>query len=486
MKKYLPVFFVVALILAILSPTIVLANPLIWHNDQLINDSGKYAQYPDVALDGTNAVAVWYQEFGTNYRIYSNYSADGGDTWNTPQLIENNSGQDGYYPQVALSGSNAVVVWRQSDGNNFRIYSNYSTDGGASWGSSAQLIEDNAGKDAESPQVTLSGTTAVAVWGQWDGSAPRIYSNYSTDGGASWNSDQLIENNAGKFGYDPRVALSGSNVVAVWRQWDGSHDRIYSNYSTDGGATWDNDQLIDNALQDGFDPQVAVFGSNVVAIWRQANGIIGQIFSNYSTDGGITWNSPLRIENNDGQPGYVPQVALSGTNAVAVWRQFDGSNNRIYSNYSTDGGASWNSDQLIENNAGENAESPQLALSGSSVVAVWNQSDGSNRRIYSNYSLDGGASWNSAMLIENNSGEDGDYPQIALSTSHAVAVWTQTEDEVIQIFSNYADYESVPARAVGGDVAKVNELIILAPWLFLAVVLGAGVIILVFKRYSLK
>jgi len=481
MKKFMPVFIVVTLITAVLSPTMVLADPLIWHDDQLINDSGKFAQYPDVALYETNAVAVWYQEYGANYRIFSNYSTDGGETWNTPQLIENNAGQDGYYPQVALSGSNAVVVWRQSDGSNFRIYSNYSTDGGASWGDSARLIEDNAGKDAEPPQVTMSGTNAVAVWSQWDGSALRIYSNYSTDGGASWNGDRLIEDNAGKFGNDPKVALSGTRAAAVWRQWDGSNDRIYSNYSIDGGDTWDNDRLIDNAGQDGFEPQVAISGSNVLAVWRQANFIVGQIFSNYSTDGGVTWNSPLRIENNDGQPGDVPQVALSGTDAVAVWRQSDGSNYRIYSNYSTDGGANWNSDQLIEDNAGKNAESPQLALSGNNVVAIWNQSDGSQQHIYSNYSLDGGASWNSAILIENNSGEDGGYPQVALSATHAVAVWTQTYDRVIQIFSNYADYEAAPARAVGGEVIRVNEFLIIAPWLFLAVVLGAGVIILIKK-----
>ena len=51
-----------------------------------------------------------------------------------------------------------------------------------------------------------------------------------------WNADVLIEGNAGNNGYDPQVAISGDKVVAVWGQWDESNWRIYSNYSTDGGA----------------------------------------------------------------------------------------------------------------------------------------------------------------------------------------------------------------------------------------------------------
>ena len=49
---------------------------------------------------------------------------------------------------------------------------------------------------------------------------------------ATWSSDQLIEDNAGYVGYYPQVAISGSNAVAVWRQYDGSNHRIYSNYGS--------------------------------------------------------------------------------------------------------------------------------------------------------------------------------------------------------------------------------------------------------------
>ena len=37
----------------------------------------------------------------------------------------------------------------------------------------------------------------------------------------TWQADQLIDDNAGKDGNLPQVAMSGSSVVAVWRQGDG-------------------------------------------------------------------------------------------------------------------------------------------------------------------------------------------------------------------------------------------------------------------------
>jgi Neuraminidase (sialidase) len=137
--------------------------------------------------------------------------------------------------------------------------------------------------------MAKSANNVVAVWSQSDGSHTRIYSNYSTDGGATWHADQLIENNAGFSGGSPQVAMSGLNVVVVWDQQDAtSRLRIYSNYSTDGGATWHADQLLeDNIGFDGWFPQVAVSGNNVVAVWYQPVATALRIYTNYSTDGGL-------------------------------------------------------------------------------------------------------------------------------------------------------------------------------------------------------
>jgi hypothetical protein len=436
-SKITVVIIVLGLALTAFPPSLALAQAN-WGASQLIEDNAGYdGYYPQVAISGSNAVAVWYQSDGSNSRIYSSYSTDGGATWSDEQLIEDNAGNNGIGPQVAISGSNAVAVWHQHDGSSSRIYSNYSTDGGATWHDDL-LIEDNDGNNGHDPQVAISGSNVVAVWYQWYDGDWRIYSNYSSDGGDNWGTDQLIEDNDND-GFAQQVAICGSNAVAVWYQWYDGDWRIYSNYSSDGGANWGSDQLIeDNAGNSGQAPQVAICGSNAVAVWKQSDGSNSRIYSNYSSDGGANWGSDQLIEDNAGNDGYFPQVAICGSNAVAVWEQDDGSNTRIYSNYSSDRGANWGSDRLIENNAGNDGYFPQVAISGYNAVAVWHQSDGSNFRIYSNYSSDGGDTWGTDQIIEDNVGYDGYHPEVAICGSNTVAVWQQEDDSNLRIYSNHA------------------------------------------------
>jgi len=460
MKFFHATKLTIALVLVLItvfsiSPLTVLAQSD-WGSDQLIEDNaGHNGERPQVAISGSNVVAVWSQDDDSNTRIYSNYSTDGGVTWHDDQLIEDNAGRNGESPQVAISGSNVVAVWKQSDGSTTRIYSNYSSDGGEHWGSD-QLIEDNTGNYAYMPQVAISGSNVVAVWKQNYSGHIRIYSNYSSDGGENWGSDQLIENNGGYNGDYPQVAISGSNVVAVWKQ-GGSIDSIYSNYSSDGGEHWSSDQVIeDNDTYTAEYPQVAISDSSVVAVWKQedADGE-DRIYSNYSSNGGEDWGSHQLIEDNAGNNAYSPQVGISGSNVVAVWSQLDESDDpRIYSNYSTDSGINWNSDQIIEDNDTYHASSPQVAISALNVIVVWSHHINWTR-IYSNYSGDGGASWGEDQLIEDNSGKSASYPQVAMDGLHAVAVWKQDDGSNNRIYSNYREIDPLIPLAAGWNLISL-------------------------------
>jgi hypothetical protein len=440
---------IVAFVL-IVFPAIVFGQ-VTWNMDQLIEDNAVYLPSgPQVAISDNNVVAVWEQYDGGTIRISSNYSTNGGTTWGSDQLIDDYVvGFHGHSPKVAASGNNVVAVWERDEGSAHHICSNYSTDGGVTWGSD-QLIEDNVGFNAALPKVAASGNNVVAVWRQYDGSHNRIYYNRSSDRGATWGSDQLIEDNVGFDANSPQVAISGNTVVAVWQQWDGSKDRIYYNRSTDGGATWGSDQLIeDNVGFHNFNPQVAISGNTVVAVWLAYEGSNYRVYANYSANGGATWGSDQLIEDNVGFSAAIPQVAISGNTVVAVWLTYEVSNAiyRVCANYSANGGATWGSDQLIEDNVGFSAFGPQVAISGNTVVAVWQQYDGSKNRIYSNYSTDGGVTWGSDQLIEDNVGFNAALPKVAASGNNVVAVWEQQYDwdsERIYSTNGVLEGQSIP------------------------------------------
>jgi hypothetical protein len=418
---------------------------LFWHADQLIENNAGYAGYePQIAISGSKAVAVWYQSDGTTNRIYSNYSTNGGKTWHADQLIENNAGNWAYLPHVALSGSRAVAVWIQAYNGYYRVFSNYSTDGGATWHAD-QMIQDATGGNADTnhrPWVSLSGTGVVVVWSQSDGSRYRTYANYSTDGGATWHSRQAIDTIAASGSWTPTVGLSGLNAVAAWTQSDGSHARAWANYSADGGATWHTQQLLEDNTYDVFTIQVIISGTNAVAVWDQNTTSVGRaIFSNYSTDGGATWHADQRIKDSVMGSAAYPRIAMSGSRVVAAWWQQNvSSTGLIYANYSTNSGASWSLiPYILEPDNGIAAGTlPQVALSGANALVVWSQSDGTNERIYYNYSTAGGAGWGSARMIDGVVGPAAGTPSAAISGTNAVAVWAANDGLTKRIVSNYA------------------------------------------------
>jgi len=327
-------------------------------------------------------------------------------TWSSPQRIDDNDGTT-FYHYVAMSGLNVVAIGTQYDisDDSLRIYSNCSSDGGATW-HGVQLIGENASfHPSWMPQAAMDGLNVVALWEHYD--EENIRCNYSSDGGATWhNNKTLINNNGeGRVG-DFKVAISGLNVVAVYSYYDSSESdksSLYSNCSSDGGATWEGALIIeDNSESYGHYPHVAISGLNVVAVWSEQYYNVNHksfhsLYSNYSTDGGASWEGAQLIEDNDGADSCYPRVVMDDSQVVAIWNQsdfipqglvtypdeIDYSKSKIYSNFSSDGGAGWEGNQLIDSYA----IGASIAIDGSRAVAVWNRYHGFQTQTYSSYAV---------------------------------------------------------------------------------------------------
>ncbi|UCF44111.1 MAG: hypothetical protein JSV99_04100, partial [Planctomycetota bacterium] len=167
---------------------------------------------------------------------------------------------------------------------------------------------------------------------------------------------------------------------------------------------------------------------------HQYDGTRWNIWSNRYV-AGTGWGTAELIETENGSAEY-PQVAVdSAGNAVAVWRQHDGSWDSIWSNRYV-AGTGWGTAELIEENVGT-ADYPQVAVdSAGNAVAVWSQIFGTYRSIWSNRYV-AGSGWGMAELIEENVGT-AEYPQVAVdSAGNAVAVWYQSNGWLWNIWSSH-------------------------------------------------
>lgn len=436
---------------------------------QLMEFNSESASYPKVAMSGDKVVAIWRQNDGIDEGLYSNYSEDAGVDWEGVQAIEDGAGGV-RRAQVAMDGDTAIVVWEQDDGDTNNLYFSYGNISGSTinW-NSAQLLESGQ-KDAEWPQLAMSGNNAVAVWQQQDGGGTiNIYYSYSTDGGVNWDSG-LLDNEPGNA-YYPHVAMDGDTVIAVWPQSDGVALSIYSRNATisAGTVTLGDTHLLEMSNENvpfppGIDRcpvRVAVDGNNAVAVWYQNDGTTTSTYSSYSTDGGNSWIGPQLLEMSDEGVPVVspPHLVIDGSNVIAVWEQYGGGGSyySIYANCSRDAGATWVGAQLLETGSG-NSVYPCLAMSGDNAVVVWFQNDGTSFSIYSNYSTDGGASWVGPQLLEPWDRRAW-FPSVAVDGINAVAVWQQYDEgsTIGSIYSNHSIFdEPLLTIPVARELARIS------------------------------
>jgi FG-GAP-like repeat len=403
-----------------------------WDTPIMLEANSGEAQFPRLAADASGAaIAVWAQHDGAAMSIWANrYIA--GQGWGMATLIEDNTG-DARGPWVAMDGNgNAVVVWSQYDGVYLSIWANRYV-AGEGWGT-ATLIETNPG-DADFTRVAMNnGGRAMALWRQTDGSEVSIWASRFVDGDG-WGSPTLLETNSGEASETWIAMDNHGNAMAVWRQTDGVDLSIWANrFIVDDG--WGVPTLIEHAPGFASFPHV-VFESNgnALVVWYQGPDSNNRsIWANHYIVG-EGWDSPTLLENNPGSA-QGPDVAIDGSDrAIAVWRQFDGVDISIWANRYVPG-EGWGGPTLIETNPGE-AVRPAVAMdtSGNAVV-VWIQFDGTNDSVWANrYMVDEG--WESPIVIETHLG-DARLPKVAIdSHGQALAVWSQDTGTEINIWANY-------------------------------------------------
>jgi hypothetical protein len=225
----------------------------------------------------------------------------------------------------------------------------------------------------EPDSFAYGGTIVAAVQtGRWfNGGSSNIDVARSTDGGASWTSSGLpgLTNNPGVNNPNPGPYDRVSDPVVGY---DARHDvwmvstlpltgrstsvgptavGVYTSRSTDGGLTWGSPVLVTGSNLQSPDKNWIVcdntatspFYGNCYTEW-DANGDGNRIYMSTSTDGGLTWGPRRATANNATGIGGQPLVQPNGTVVVPI----DNANeSALLSFRSTDGGATWSATQTV-------------------------------------------------------------------------------------------------------------------------------------------
>ncbi len=305
-----------------------------------------------LAASGSSVYAIWVDLRNGESDIFCNYSTDFGVTWApTDVRVCSDTAGAAQSDAARLVVQNGVVhaIWRDERNGRFDLFTNRSLDGGLTWQTmDTQLNTGTSGFSASRYDVASTGSSVYVVWDDDRTAARGVYCNYTSDDGANWltNDIRLDSVVASSSSVGPSIAVNGADVHVAWvDSRDG--DSIYSNHSVDGGATWlANDVRIDHSLgsHETSSPKLAKAGSALLAVWRAGPQSGGDIFSNRSTDGGLTWQSTdtsLTSSAPFTSDSAFLLVRSHGDAVFAAWSDQRNGGLTFYTNYTADAGATW-------------------------------------------------------------------------------------------------------------------------------------------------
>lgn len=144
---------------------------------------------------------------------------------------------------------------------------------------------------------------------------------------------------------------------------------------------------------------IFMYNKIVYAVWEDGRNGDKDIFFAKSIDDGKSFLPAVRVDDTDsnGAPGdddsnqYDPSIAIDNTGKIyVVWADTrDDPDEHIYCANSTDGGSTWGTNHIVDDDTSE-VETPEIALNSTGgLIIVWADKRNGNKDIYLTTSSDG-------------------------------------------------------------------------------------------------
>ncbi|MBK8321306.1 MAG: exo-alpha-sialidase [Betaproteobacteria bacterium] len=314
--------------------------------------------------DANHLLAAWQQDRWSNGSargVVAAASFDGGRTWTRSPLPFSRCGggsaaNGGNFeratdPWVSFGADGtAYAMGLATTGGSFAAGSvnamlvSRSPDGGRTWGNPAALVTDTAPFFHDKNTITADPHDARFAYAVWDrvrqgGPSPSIFTR-TTDRGATWEPARVVfEPGAGSQTIGNLVVvLPDGTLVNLFAHLESgaSGNSLKVIRSSDRGATWSDATKIADLLSIGardprsgagirdgaIIPQAAVGPDGTMhVVWQDARfsgGARDEIAHSRSTDAGLTWSTPVRVNAPLGTQAFTPAVAVRADGTIGV------------------------------------------------------------------------------------------------------------------------------------------------------------------------
>jgi hypothetical protein len=347
-----------------------------------------------------------------------------------------------------------------------RVGSSYSTDQGRSWAKNILMNQTHPNKSCRDsdPWMAVDPNDLVHfAYLEYDpsgGSSPPCNSGLdvsNTTNGHDWGNVHYIGGNGGLVDKDSIVFDSQGRLYATWDEGN----NLAFTWSDDHGNHWA--PVINPGGQSSVLGTIVNVASNGTVYLTWWNFAQSNILFESSSDRGKTWSTIVRVNDRDGSAsGGFPQYPLPAMNtdpksgAIYVsWADSRNGNPDIYFTNSTDGGKTWGTNHRINDNSGTSQQyMVDLAIDRHGTVhAAWEDARTGNWNIFYSNSTNGGATWATNLRVTSEETpysytRPGDYFAIEAGPDDAInVVWTDGRGQ---------DFDIYFARSTGFPTATIT------------------------------
>ncbi|MDE1872561.1 MAG: exo-alpha-sialidase [Thaumarchaeota archaeon] len=383
---------------------------------------------PVVASYGDNVFLVWETGF-TGWppsHVMFAKSSDGGNTFGTPILLDDNANSSSVITQLLPDGKRlfaAIDELGETPPYNSATYLISSQDNGTTWGKKVELLpsailENPLGYGTSIQEVM--GKIVVVSMKKLTCENPNycqyaIFLRSSADMGSTFGPEIDIARS-----WNPvrlQMTSSENNIYVAWIDGTrGEGPSLYFSKSNDGGKNFSKPTAIGQNEGEYDWPHMTAVGNTIHVIWQynnenlidhvRYNGVIppafvSGFFYSKSTDGGNTFSQPVNLSGDVGTS-YFSELSVEEGNVYVGWTSIHGGYEQEFFARSTDGGNTF-SNQVTP--AGEtNGGVSQIASSSSYVYLAGIAASGNI--VWLKASSDHGAHFGPMMNLNGGKGEN--------------------------------------------------------------------------------
>ena len=413
-----------------------------------------------VTSDSSNIVVGWIESNDNAESIIkARSSANSGSSFSSENIVGSADGSSSSFLEASNDGStNFYLSWmRLGNDQPRKIECARSPNSGSSWNTAVNvdgIDNENENEFRASPVISANADRVIVFWSESNSGSGAstdqdIVYSISTNDGTSWSDfDDISEHYYEADSGSPSMATSGDYLYLVYVD-NGDLDQendpngndasardgdVFFTRSDDEGETWDSTTVLSSFEADGetdvdytsttlqYRPDVSASGTNVHVSWSDYNSYEGtySIYYSNSDDRGITWSTPIKLDDSSSGGRYGVTIASNDDDVVAAW--IDTWNYDIYTASSDDSGASWTSPQMIESADSSLSYMPEIIFNEGKFHLVWT-STATGESVQYTSSTDG-VNWEDTVFINTDNSRTSYSPVISADDSTLYVAWT--------------------------------------------------------------